>query len=610
MSKRKLGYLSGIFLMATLSVTPHLLAVGGIGYLWYMQGIRWPFPTLPGMGFGQSFSNLYGQSIYWRDQLVLTSTRNAGESATVWTFTQIDPETGKTRPLQITVPSRGIHRSFIIGDRMWLHDSNETYEVVDETPQKCRTPFSVPWKLASPWGGGGELFLLQDNPAYVEKTANGFTVYAYQDEAWNALGNLLFPDFGQERQYVGHTEKITLASVPGKTSAVQIFNTGDELHVFLKHDGRILYRKGLKLDSENETIPMPSGSSGEEEQDRIATIAHTDASASDLTNTLSEDDISNWSLVRLEPAATPKVTSFLHGLLIEGQPAALIVDGALEGSPVGRLYRFDGSAWVESANQPLPFGSEMFRTLTSADGQRSFLSVMTTTRVSRLYAIEASGLRSTKGLDRRYESSWLNMELNSAVFDLLFNAVIFGITFLIGIVLAICVGGLMWLCTQPAYGFGVHNVRLASLGWRGIARMIDLSLIGLTTIGLAALLLKGFDWLSFAEALNLHVDHSTTRTALRVTAVLGIWLTTLVSAILIAQARWGITPGKWLCRLRTVRTSLRPIGFARSLAREFVFFVDCGNFLCWTPAIISIALTDHRQRLGDLVADTIVIESR
>ena len=77
---------------------------------------------------------------------------------------------------------------------------------------------------------------------------------------------------------------------------------------------------------------------------------------------------------------------------------------------------------------------------------------------------------------------------------------------------------------------------------------------------------------------------------------------------MVTQAKWEITPGKWLCRLRTVRTSLRPCGFARSLAREIVFFVDCGNFICWTPGILSIALTDHRQRLGDLVADTIVVE--
>ena len=251
MSKRKLGYLSGIVLMAAISIAPHVLVAGGIGYIWYHVGASWPFPTLPGVGFGHSFSNLYGQTRYWRNQLVLTSTRNEGESATVWSFTMIDTETGKTKPLQVTVPSRGIHRSFIIGDRMWLHDSNETYEVVDETAHKCPSPFSVSWKLTSPWGSEGKLFLLKGDPAYVEKTANGFTVYAFQHEAWNALGNILFPDVGQERQFAGHPEKITLASVPGKTSAVQIFNSGHDLHVFLKHDDRILYRKGLKLDTDH-----------------------------------------------------------------------------------------------------------------------------------------------------------------------------------------------------------------------------------------------------------------------------------------------------------------------------------------------------------------------
>ena len=160
------------------------------------------------------------------------------------------------------------------------------------------------------------------------------------------------------------------------------------------------------------------------------------------------------------------------------------------------------------------------------------------------------------------------------------------------------------------YEFGLQTVRLASLGWRGLARFVDLSLIGGSTVGLGWLMTRGFDWQAFAEAVNLHAGHPTINIASRVAKLLAVWLVVIVLGILIAQSIYGVTPGKWLCRLKTLRTTLRPCGFARSLVREIVFFVDCCNFLCWTPGIVSIAFTDRRQRLGDLVADTIVVETR
>ncbi|MBC8115770.1 MAG: RDD family protein, partial [Candidatus Saccharimonas sp.] len=123
-------------------------------------------------------------------------------------------------------------------------------------------------------------------------------------------------------------------------------------------------------------------------------------------------------------------------------------------------------------------------------------------------------------------------------------------------------------------------------------------------------LTRGFDWLAWLEALNLKVDHPTIRVAARVASILALWLAIVVFSLLVVQARWGLTPGKWLCGLRTLRTTLKPCGFARSLVRETVMCVDACNFLCWTPGILSIAFTDCRQRLGDLVADTLVVEVR
>ena len=151
--------------------------------------------------------------------------------------------------------------------------------------------------------------------------------------------------------------------------------------------------------------------------------------------------------------------------------------------------------------------------------------------------------------------------------------------------------------------------------WQGTRhehlRLIDFALIGLTTLGLGAALTRGLDWLSLLEAINLHVDHPTVPIAARATAILALWLASYVLTLLIVRGRTDLTTtGKWLCGLRMLRSILKPCGFARSLAREVVLCVDACHFLCWAPGIVTIPLTDCRQRLGDLVADTLVVEAK
>ena len=80
--------------------------------------------------------------------------------------------------------------------------------------------------------------------------------------------------------------------------------------------------------------------------------------------------------------------------------------------------------------------------------------------------------------------------------------------------------------------------------------------------------------------------------------------------MILIQSRWGFTPGKWLLGLRMLRTTLRPCGVARSLLRELLMAVDAPMLLTPLPGITSMLSTDCRQRLGDLAADTLVIQVR
>jgi uncharacterized RDD family membrane protein YckC len=322
------------------------------------------------------------------------------------------------------------------------------------------------------------------------------------------------------------------------------------------------------------------------------------------------DPLAGWSLVR--DKQLPKIEypglgqgfnypggrEHSHGILIGGKAAAVIIDDAQSNDPIARLYRLDGNKWIEAASQPLPFGSRLFKTHTTEDGQRSYLVVARASDVNHVYAIEPTGFRETIGANHPVNSpfSFLQVCYGNPLIGLISGLLLSGIT-----------GLFMRWYTKPGYEFGVQKVELASLSQRGLAKLIDLGVIGLSTSGLGWVIGRGFDWSTALDAYNLKVDHPSIHAVKQMAAILGIWLIVTVSVLLISQAAWGITVGKWLCGLRTVRTSLRPCGFAASLAREVVFFVDCCNFSCWTPGILSIAFTDKRQRLGDLATDTIVV---
>lgn len=91
----------------------------------------------------------------------------------------------------------------------------------------------------------------------------------------------------------------------------------------------------------------------------------------------------------------------------------------------------------------------------------------------------------------------------------------------------------------------------------------------------------------------------------------------LVGAVLMSGWGWdvawellagGRTPGKRAMGIRVVRTDGAPVGLAESLARNLLRVVELP--LGYSPAILAVALGPRRQRLGDLVAGTLVIRER
>ena len=496
-----------------------------------------------------------------------------------WTVSAIDPESGKTTDLGLSLRGRNYFSTRAYGDRLWFIGNTESYELVDDVfqPAQFVTPRS--------WSSEGQWFLLNGAPAYLERVGNGFAVLKMTAGRWSNAGDVVLPDrYGDWTLDPRHRPWLSCVS------------QGNRIHVFLHAEGRLLHREGLELQTAGVQVDPLSRPNVAE------SLTNEPVSALQAAN--SDGWSTGWTLVRetpnTQPIANSSQASHLFGLMVGGQPAALIVDDVQDGMLVGHFYRFDGAEWSEFATHTFPFGANQLRVLPCRDGQKSYLVASTTTGAAHVFAVEATGIRKTDGASQ---------QTNPALNRLFEHAMVRVAMLVLGILLGLGTWFMMWWYTKPDYGFGVQNVKLASLGRRGLARLIDLVLIVFSTAGLGWMITLGFDWLSLVEALNLKVDHPTIPVAARVASILALWVVAVVFSLLVVQARWGLTPGKWLCGLRTLRTTLKPCGFARSLVREVVLSVDACHFLCWTPGIVCIALTDCRQRLGDLVADTIVVET-
>ena len=251
----------------------------------------------------------------------------------------------------------------------------------------------------------------------------------------------------------------------------------------------------------------------------------------------------------------------------------------------------------------LPFSSHAQSLDSRDDGSATYFAATTQLRRGGIHEVGPMGIQQT---DMRYA---LRPDGDTgyilAGFVLMWSMIAATI---LGLVATVC------MCRDRArYEFGHQSVELASVMERAIACAIDGTLILLLMSGLASLLAKlwDFDWRTTVEAMQARVfDHPSFTVGSRIALIVLASLLAMAFLSIAVQGRFSVTPGKWLCGLRTVQSSLRPCGFSKSLLREILLFVENLLLICWTPAILLIAFTELRQRLGDLLADTIVVRAR
>jgi len=99
-----------------------------------------------------------------------------------------------------------------------------------------------------------------------------------------------------------------------------------------------------------------------------------------------------------------------------------------------------------------------------------------------------------------------------------------------------------------------------------------------------------------------------TNTAFLVWEPLGFLFFALDAVLLLAyfvylEARYGQTVGKMLMDIVVIGEDDGPISYRESVVRTLLRPVDLVGF-------VAMFATDRRQRIGDLVADTIVVETK
>ena len=142
----------------------------------------------------------------------------------------------------------------------------------------------------------------------------------------------------------------------------------------------------------------------------------------------------------------------------------------------------------------------------------------------------------------------------------------------------------------------------ASLTRRAVAQLIDLAIFAGPMILSTVLFMRKMLWSAMNE------PEGPWDVVMFFTPIFAAFGWILVMALLFTytEGRSGVTPGKWVTRIRVLGTDLQPCGFGRALVRNLLKCVD--GFFNFMVGIMVVALSENWQRVGDMAARTVVVD--
>jgi uncharacterized RDD family membrane protein YckC len=177
-------------------------------------------------------------------------------------------------------------------------------------------------------------------------------------------------------------------------------------------------------------------------------------------------------------------------------------------------------------------------------------------------------------------------------------------TFILPLLLAVVLSGMMRRHRVCVHTSQLQAIPYASLTRRALAQVVDgLILAGPFIVGgiLAMRAFVDFDQMAGGFPIGF--------LAMPLLMCAGIpWAIVWLLIFSATEGSSGATPGKWLLGIRVLGTDLRPCGFGRAFIRNILKFVD--GFFNFMVGVMVAGLSENWQRVGDMAARTVVVESR
>lgn len=469
----------------------------------------------------------------------------------------INAETGSPRETSLSVSPAPIGLVVLEG-QLWIVTESTVYRVENEqlmqrNPRRALNDPSRP-------------FVYQGKLAVIDKNVNDiWTLLTYHEGEWEAVG------------------LIDVTTTPGTPAwfkpSLHVISDGDNFVLFYWHGLSLHYREGFGKISDPESVPLsalvPENDLAERKLSKLPNTMTGGTSGQTVNQIVMAP---GW-----KPAGIPiNWNQSWDAVYIDGIPTLF---STAPGSSTIQTYEFRNGTWTSTGPQ-IPINTSG---LSAVAGSKGFLVC------DGLQLIAASSSSNSK----------LTAEAVQIADRLDFVISMLSLCARYSILAVLLTIGTWWLMSRyrsSNYLYGTRSATKASIIRRSIARGIDTVVTVFPPLFWFAYLMQFEERRSWPG----NPSFDSTMFLFAMFSICGTWLGGVL-VLSIMQGLWGVTPGKWLCGIRTFRTTLRPCGVLRGVTREMLLYID-GLFLAvWLPGVLSIAFTKNWQRMGDLAADTIVI---
>jgi uncharacterized RDD family membrane protein YckC len=537
----------------------------------------------------------YSHSVLWKNRVVYPVMESGPEVApNTGTLKSFDPEKGDPNEtflfqmrrgkdadeFKVTIPVP-IFGLLAQGDRLWSVSPHNV--VLIEGQKKTEfTPKRVLTRACEPFEYEGQL-------AIVDMVKNGRPkLLVFVDNEWDDVGDVVIPMSFAKSKIDGHDQLVPGTAGNARSASLmdlQVISQDGQLHLFASDRAIIACRHGLELATASALSP------------------DNDDEVTDLSN------LADWEFVcDVPPSGLVRAKNSWKAGFVDGEPVVFaLFSTASPQNPFqnGSLLAHSRSdrTWKKSGEISLPAAAEL---LVVSDQQKNYVAGYSLMgQLLRIHTVTQQQILPTEAVVKAPVAGFLPayIQLISLSQWVYWPCLL---------VFAMGVSRLIRSYRGTKYQFGVSQVEFASFLRRGLARTIDY---------LPFILV----WFLIATAFGISSREQGGREADKLFAngvggllVPLIWMlfcnfmSTLFLVIINSwlQGRWGMTLGKWLCGIRTVRSTLRPCGFSRAFVRELLLPAETLMGTTCLPATFLIAFTNFQQRLGDWAADTIVIRAQ